>query len=176
MSFCLKCGQQGQLVIPEGDQRERLVCSSCGHIHYENPKVICGALVIHQDKVLLCRRAIEPRYGLWTLPAGFMELHETMEEGAARETWEEAEGVVNIEQLYCMYNIPRIGQIYVLFKGNLQDGQYGAGTESLECGLFGEDEIPWNELAFPSIERTLKHYFNDRQHGQFTLHLETISS
>lgn len=174
MSFCLKCGQQGQFLIPEGDQRERLVCAGCGHIHYENPKVICGALAIHQDKVLLCRRAIEPRYGLWTLPAGFMELHETMEEGAARETWEEAEGVVNIEQLYCMYNIPRIGQIYVLFKGSLQDGQYGVGSESLECGLFSEDEIPWQELAFPSIERTLKHYFHDRQQGQFGFHLETI--
>lgn len=175
MSFCLKCGQQGQLTVPEGDQRERLVCPSCGHIHYENPKVICGALVTHQDKVLLCRRAIEPRYGLWTLPAGFMELHETMEQGAARETLEEAEGVVNIEQLYCLYNIPHIGQIYVLFKGSLQDGVYGAGEESLECALFAEADIPWTSLAFPSVERTLRHYFADRSKGVFAIHLETLS-
>lgn len=174
MAFCLKCGQQGHFVVPEGDQRERLVCQGCGHIHYENPKVICGALAIWQNKVLLCRRAIEPRYGLWTLPAGFMELHETMEEGAARETMEEAEGVAHIEQLYCMYNIPRIGQIYVLFKASLENGQFGAGSESLECALFEEHEIPWDALAFPSIERTLKHYFNDRKTGQFTVHLETI--
>lgn len=175
MSFCLKCGQQGHFTVPEGDQRERLVCPSCSHIHYENPKVICGALVTHQDKVLLCRRAIEPRYGLWTLPAGFMELHETMEQGAARETLEEAEGVVNIEQLYCLYNIPHIGQIYVLFKGNLQDGVYGAGEESLECALFAEADIPWNSLAFPSVERTLRHYFADRTTGVFAIHLETLN-
>ena len=176
MSFCLKCGQPGQLSIPQGDQRERLVCHSCNYIHYENPKVICGALVTWQDKVLLCKRAIEPRYGLWTLPAGFMELYETMEQGAARETLEEAEAVVNIEQLYCMYNIPRIGQIYVLFKGDLQDGKFGAGDESLECGLFTEDEIPWANLAFPSVERTLRHYFQDRKQGAFTMHLETIGT
>lgn len=174
MSFCLKCGQQGHLVTPEGDHRERLVCQNCGYIHYENPKVICGALVIWQNKVLLCRRAIEPRYGLWTLPAGFMELYETMEEGAARETWEEAEAQANIEQLYCMYNIPRIGQIYVLFKASLQDGVFGAGSESLECRLFEEHEIPWDLLAFRSIEHTLKHYFNDRKSNQFPMHLETI--
>ena len=176
MSFCLKCGQPGQLSIPQGDQRERLVCNSCNYIHYENPKVICGALVTWQDKVLLCKRAIEPRYGLWTLPAGFMELYETMEQGAARETLEEAEAVVNIEQLYCMFNIPRIGQIYVLFKGDLQDGKFGAGDESLECGLFTEEDIPWEDLAFPSVERTLRHYFQDRKQGAFTMHLETIGS
>ncbi len=102
--------------IPLGDQQLRQVCSACGSIHYVNPKVICGALVVWENKVLLCRRAIEPRYGLWTLPAGYMEMFETMEQGAARETREEAEAEIEIEQLYCMYNIPRIGQIYVLFK------------------------------------------------------------
>jgi ADP-ribose pyrophosphatase YjhB (NUDIX family) len=104
-----------------------------------------------------------------------MELHETMEQGAARETLEEAEGVVNIEQLYCLYNIPHIGQIYVLFKGNLQDGVYGAGEESLECALFTEADIPWTSLAFPSVERTLRHYFADRTTGVFAIHLETLS-
>ena len=114
MSFCVACGHQTEAKIPLGDHKTRLVCTHCGNIHYENPKVICGALAIWDDKVLLCRRAIEPRYGLWTLPAGYMELFETMEQGAARETREEAEAEVDIEQLYCMYNIPRIGQIYVL--------------------------------------------------------------
>lgn len=176
MSFCLKCGHDVQLEIPAGDQRERLVCHHCGYIHYENPKVICGALALWNNKVLLCKRAIEPRYGFWTLPAGFMELYETMEQGAARETLEEAEANVDIQQLYCMYNIPRIGQIYVLFKGDLIDGKFGAGDESLECGLFAEEDIPWDEIAFPSVERTLRHYFQDRKQGSFTTHLETIGS
>ena len=126
--------------------------------------------------MLLCRRAIEPRYGLWTLPAGYMELFETMEQGAARETREEAEAEVEIQQLYCMYNIPRIGQIYVLFKADLIEGKFGAGEETIESRLFAEDEIPWNDLAFPSVERTLWHYFEDRKTGNFSNHLETLGT
>ena len=125
MNFCIICGHETTEKIPLGDHQIRRVCVQCGNIHYENPKVICGALALWEDKVLLCRRAIEPRYGLWTLPAGYMELFETMEQGAARETREEAEAEIHIEQLYCMYNIPRIGQIYVLFKANLIDGTFG---------------------------------------------------
>jgi len=179
MSFCIQCGEATTTLIPAGDSRHRAVCLTCGHIHYENPKVICGTLALWQGKVLLCRRAIEPRYGLWTLPAGFMELHETMEQGAARETWEEAEGRVNIDQFYCGYNIPRIGQIYMLFKGELENGVFGSGEESLECALFDEADIPWDQLAFPSIYRTLKHYFHDRKQYDFSqgnvpFHLETI--
>jgi ADP-ribose pyrophosphatase YjhB (NUDIX family) len=176
MKFCGNCGQQTTEQIPLGDHQVRRVCNACGHIHYVNPKVICGALALHEQKVLLCRRAIEPRYGLWTLPAGYMELFETMEQGAARETREEAEAEVHIEQLYCMYNIPRIGQIYVLFKAELIDGQFGAGDETIESRLFSEDEIPWSELAFPSVERTLRHYFADRQKQHFPMHLETLGS
>ena len=176
MNFCGNCGQKTVEKIPLGDHQVRQVCSSCGNIHYVNPKVICGALVIHDNQVLLCRRAIEPRYGLWTLPAGYMELFETMEQGAARETREEAEAEVEIEQLYCMYNIPRIGQIYVLFKASLIDGKFGAGEETIESRLFSEDEIPWEQLAFPSVERTLKHYFADRKTEQFDMHLETLGS
>lgn len=176
MSFCTACGHKTQEQIPLGDHQLRTVCSSCGHIHYVNPKVICGALVLEQNKVLLCRRAIEPRYGLWTLPAGYMELFETMEQGAARETREEAEAEVEIEQLYCMYNIPRIGQIYVLFKAHLLEGKFGAGPETIESRLFSEDEIPWDQLAFPSVERTLRHYFADRQQQNFPMHLETIGT
>ncbi|EPF70753.1 NUDIX hydrolase [Acinetobacter rudis] len=176
MSFCTACGQKTQEQIPLGDHQLRAVCNHCGTVHYVNPKVICGALVLHQNKVLLCRRAIEPRYGLWTLPAGYMELFETMEQGAARETQEEAEAEVAIEQLYCMYNIPRIGQIYVLFKAHLADGKFGAGPETIESRLFSEEEIPWDQLAFPSVERTLRHYFADRPHNNFPMHLETIGT
>lgn len=176
MRFCTACGQPTQEQIPLGDHQTRQVCTSCKTIHYVNPKVICGALAIWEDKVLLCRRAIEPRYGLWTLPAGYMELFETMEQGAARETREEAEAEVEIEQLYCMYNIPRIGQIYVLFKSRLIEGKFGAGEETIESRLFEEHEIPWDSLAFPSVERTLRHYFEDRKSGQFPHHLETLGS
>ena len=176
MNFCSNCGHKTAEKIPLGDHQVRRVCTQCNTIHYVNPKVICGALALWQDKVLLCRRAIEPRYGLWTLPAGYMELFETMEQGAARETREEAEAEVNIQQLYCMYNIPRIGQIYVLFKAELVDGEFGAGEETIESRLFSEDEIPWNDLAFPSVERTLRHYFADRKTGNFETHLETLGT
>ena len=176
MNFCANCGHETTDKIPLGDHQTRQVCTHCGNIHYVNPKVICGALALWENKVLLCRRAIEPRYGLWTLPAGYMELFETMEQGAARETREEAEAEIKIEQLYCMYNIPRIGQIYALFKAQLIDGKFGAGEESIECRLFDKHEIPWTELAFPSVERTLRHYFEDRNKGHFEIHLETLGS
>lgn len=176
MSFCTACGHKTIDQIPLGDHNVRQICTDCGTIHYVNPKVICGALALWQNKVLLCRRAIEPRYGLWTLPAGYMELFETMDQGAARETREEAEAEVEIEQLYCMYNIPRIGQIYVLFKTQIVAGQFGAGEETIESRLFSEDEIPWEDLAFTSVERTLRHYFADRKNNQFPLHIETIGS
>ena len=176
MSFCSACGHPTIEKIPLGDQKIRKVCTHCGTIHYVNPKVICGALALWEDKVLLCRRAIEPRYGLWTLPAGYMELFETMEQGAARETREESEAEVEIENLYCMYNIPRIGQIYVLFKTKIIDGKFGAGEETIESRLFEEHEIPWNDLAFPSVERTLRHYFEDRKTNTFPMHLETLGT
>ena len=176
MNFCVICGHKTAEKIPLGDHQLRRVCTDCGNIHYINPKVICGALVLWENKVLLCRRAIEPRYGLWTLPAGYMELFETMEQGAARETREEAEAEIEIEQLYCMYNIPRIGQIYVLFKAHLVNGMFGAGEETIESRLFEEHEIPWSELAFPSVEHTLKHYFEDRKTASFSMHLETLGT
>ena len=176
MNFCTNCGGTTAEKIPFGDHQVRRICTQCSYIHYVNPKVICGALALWENKVLLCRRAIEPRYGLWTLPAGYMELFETMEQGAARETREEAEAEVEIQQLYCMYNIPRIGQIYVLFKADLIEGKFGAGEETIESRLFAEDEIPWNDLAFPSVERTLRHYFADRKIGNFSNHLETLGT
>lgn len=178
MAFCMQCGQPTVTRVPIGDSLPREVCTHCGFIHYVNPKIICGALVTSGEHILLCRRAIEPCYGKWTLPAGFMELGETLQDGAARETREEAHAEITIEQLYCLYNIPRIGQVYVLFKALLNDGQFGAGEETIESRLFTIDELPWEDLAFPSVERTLRHFVHDRSLGQTPLpqHLETIES
>lgn len=174
MSHCLQCGHTTKNDIPDGDTKIRQICPECHYVHYVNPKVICGTLVVWQDKVLLCKRAIEPQYGFWTLPAGYMEIGETMEQGAARETLEEAEAHIKLEKLYCMYNVPKIGQIYVIFKAQLIDGKFGAGTETLETQLFAEDDIPWQDLAFGSVKQTLEHYFLDRKTQHFPLHLETI--
>lgn len=178
MPYCLQCGHQAEHKIPDGDNRPRIVCNHCGYIHYQNPTIICGMLAIHENKVLLCKRAIEPQYGLWTLPAGFMEIGETVEQGALRETLEEAEATANNLHLYCMYDIPTIGQVYMLYIANLHEGTFGAGIESLECALFSEEEIPWDKIAFDSSARTLRHYFADRKKyaslQAFPLHHEAI--
>lgn len=178
MPYCLQCGTKAYRRIPEGDNRERIVCDACGYIHYQNPNIICGALVIHQNKILLCKRAIEPQYGLWTVPAGFMEIGETVKEGALRETIEEAEAVATQPQLYCLYDIPHIGQVYMLYLSQLKDGKFGAGMESLECQLFEVDEIPWDDLAFEAVRRTLTYYIADCQKYQnlsdFPLHQSRI--
>lgn len=173
--FCRICATATLEQIPTGDSRIREVCPYCQHIEYVNPKVICGAVISYGEQILLCRRAIEPRYGLWTIPAGFMEIGETMLQGALRETWEEAEARVEHGELYCLYDLPHIGQIYSIYRAELNAPQFGVGVESLECALFYEHEIPWQELAFPSVVRTLKHYFHDRKQGHFPLHHETIS-
>ncbi|GAF57889.1 MULTISPECIES: NUDIX hydrolase [unclassified Psychrobacter] len=178
MRYCLQCGHEAERKIPATDNIPRLVCPNCHYIHYENPKVICGSLVVHKHRVLLCRRAIEPQYGLWTLPAGFMENGETMAEGAARESFEEAEAVVVNPHLYCLYDIPDIGQIYSIYITELKDGAYGIGSESLDCALFTEEDIPWDKLAFEAVRRTLKSYFADRKqydnHENFPIHQDII--
>lgn len=167
MNYCNQCGEAVSQQIPEGDNRLRYVCATCTTIHYENPKVITGCLPIHEDQVLLCKRAIEPRSGLWTLPAGFLENGETSADGALRETMEEANARVNIEGLYTLFSLPRISQVYMFFRATLQDLDFYAGEESLEVQLFNEDEIPWDNLAFPVITETLKHYFKDRTSNTF---------
>lgn len=180
MPYCLQCGHLAEHKIPAGDCRPRLVCPACDYIHYENPKVINGCLLTHDDKVLLCRRAIEPRHGYWTLPAGFMELGETMLDGGNRECMEEAEAQGEGLALYCLYDIPNIGQIHAMFIGSLKDGHYGVGEESLECALFGEDDIPWHDLAFENVRQTLKFFFDDRRAGHglgnFPLHQRVLLS
>lgn len=162
MKFCSHCGSDAIAhTIPTGDNRLRHVCGTCGHIFYENPRVVCGALPVWEDKILLCRRAIEPRLGFWTLPAGYMENGETTEQAALRETHEEAQARLNIDGLYTIYNLPHISQVYFFYRGQLVDGQHSAGFESLDTELFTPAQIPWDELAFPTIEKTLKYYLND---------------
>lgn len=159
MKFCSQCGESVVIEIPVGDNRERSVCKSCSFIHYENPKNIVGCLLTWEGKVLLCKRAIEPRYGYWTLPAGFMENLETTQDGAAREAYEEAHAGADELRLFAVYNLPRLSQVYLMYKGQLRDGYCKAGEESLEVGLFEEADIPWNELAFPVVTETLNRHF-----------------
>jgi ADP-ribose pyrophosphatase YjhB (NUDIX family) len=175
MNYCNQCGEAVSQQIPEGDNRLRYVCNTCATIHYENPRVITGCLPIHEDQILLCKRAIEPRLGLWTLPAGFLENGETSADGALRETMEEANARVNIEGLYTLFSLPHISQVYMFFRATLQDLDFYAGEESLEVQLFNEDEIPWDNLAFPVITETLKHYFKDRTDNTFqTRYLDIV--
>lgn len=174
MKFCSSCGSSITLKIPAGDDRQRHVCGECDTIHYQNPRIIAGCLPIHEDKVLLCKRAIEPRHGLWTLPAGFMENGESTEEGALRETWEEARARITIDSLYTMFSLPQINQVYLLYRGSLTDLDFGPGPESLAVELFSEDQIPWDEIAFPVMKKTLRHYFTDRFEGHFPLRSEAL--
>ncbi len=159
MKFCSSCGSEVSLRIPEGDNRERFVCLSCQTIHYQNPKIVAGSIPEWEGRVLLCRRAIEPRYGLWTLPAGFMENNETTEQAAMRETWEEAGARIQITSLYGIFSIPHISQVYMLYRADLLEGTYQAGEESLECELFDARTLPWEQLAFPVVRETLQRYF-----------------
>jgi ADP-ribose pyrophosphatase YjhB (NUDIX family) len=174
MKFCSQCGAEVEISVPEGDNRPRHVCISCGVIHYQNPKIVVGCIPVWEDKVLLCRRAIEPRYGLWTVPAGFMENGETSQQGAARETQEEACAQVEVESLYTLFNLPHINQVYLLFRSRLLDLDFAPGEESLEVGLYEEADIPWDEIAFPVVKETLRLYFRDRESGRFPLRGGTI--
>jgi len=167
MNFCSDCGQPVTHRIPEGDDRPRYVCDNCGAIHYQNPRIIAGYLPTYGSKVLLCKRAIEPRYGLWTLPAGFMENGETTLQAALRETWEEAQAEVQSEGLYAIFNLPKINQVYMIFRGELKNLNFGPGIESLETALFEEHEIPWDDLAFEVMRKTLELYYQDVKKGEF---------
>lgn len=169
MKFCSECGAPVELSLPQDDHRERHVCTVCNTIHYQNPKLIVGAIPEWQDgRILLCRRAIEPRHGLWTLPAGFMENGETTAQAAVRETLEEANARIEIMDLYAMYNLPYINQVQLLYRAKLLDLDFSPGVESLEVQLFAEDQIPWETLSFRPIRYTLENYFSDRKRGEFT--------
>ncbi|MCB8887688.1 NUDIX hydrolase [Vreelandella malpeensis] len=174
MNFCSQCGEKVRLAVPEGDDRPRYLCDACGTIHYQNPRIVAGTLPVLGDKVLLCRRAIAPRKGYWTLPAGYMENAETTREAGLRETWEEATASVELKELYTLIDLPHINQVYMIFLAELR-GDFAPGVESLEVALFDERDIPWDALAFPTIERTLAHFFEDRRTGRFSLHMSTIT-
>ena len=176
MNFCSECGSTVMLRVPAGDHLPRHVCPDCGTIHYQNPKMVVGCIPEWEDKVLLCRRAIEPKHGYWTLPAGFMENGETTLEGAARETWEEAGANIEISGLYTLYNLPHINQVYLMFRARLLDLDFKPGIESLETRLFTEAEIPWDEIAFRTVRATLEQYFDDRRNGTFSFHFGDIRS
>jgi len=177
VNFCSHCGAGDlDLRIPEGDTLPRFVCPRCATIHYQNPKIVTGCLPVWEDRILLCRRAIEPRYGLWTLPAGFLENHESLEDGALRETREEACARVEIIDLYMVISILHVSQLFVSFRSRLLDLDFGPGTESLEVRLFDEAEIPWEQLAFRTISRTLRNFFADRLRGAWPVRRSSIAT
>ena len=175
MKFCSECGKSVVHRIPEGDNLPRYICEHCDIIHYQNPKLVVGCLPVWNDKILLCKRAIEPSYGLWTLPAGFMENQESLEQAALRESDEEANANLEIESLYSVISLPHINQIYVLYRAKLLDLDFYAGPESLDVQLFNEEDIPWEQLAFKTIERTLRRFFEDRKQNNFSVHTSVIS-
>ncbi|MEC9205993.1 MAG: NUDIX hydrolase [Pseudomonadota bacterium] len=174
LKYCSYCGSDIIIKVPEDDNRERAVCSNCGVIFYDNPKIVAGCLLEWEDKILLCKRATEPRAGYWTLPAGFLENNETTEEGALRETFEEAGAKAKKLKPFLICNLPHISQIYMMYCGSLIDGNFSAGLESSEVKLFPENEIPWSEIAFPVISRAIKLYYQDIKNDTIKIHFETI--
>ena len=174
MKFCSNCGATLTFTVPPGDTRERHVCNDCDTIHYVNPRIITGCLPIWDDRVLLCLRAIEPRRGYWTLPAGFLENGETIAAGAARETEEEANARVDDLELYTIFSLPHISQAYMFYRAQLTDLAFSSGEESLDVRLFKEHEIPWDNLAFPVITKSLQYYFSDRKTGLFQVRSEAL--
>ena len=176
MKYCNHCAGPLSQRVPEGDTLSRHVCAECGAIHYQNPKIVAGCIPVWEDRVLLCKRAIEPRYGKWTLPAGFMENGETVAQAASRETTEEAEARVVDLELYGLFNITHVNQVYIMFRGRLESNDFGPGDESLEVRLVEEKDVPWEELAFPVMQRTLRLFFEDRRRGEFGRHMGDIQS
>jgi ADP-ribose pyrophosphatase YjhB (NUDIX family) len=174
LKYCSACGDPVDKRIPEGDDRHRHICDGCDTIHYQNPCIIAGSLPVFGDQVLLCRRAIEPAYGYWTLPAGFMENGETTVEGAMRESMEEANITLHTLELYTMIDIPHINQVYIFYRGIMAEPEFSPGIESLEVELFHEQDIPWSNIAFPSVKTTLEHYFSDRKKGLFPVRTDLI--
>ncbi|MFC1516236.1 NUDIX hydrolase [Thermodesulfobacteriota bacterium] len=174
MKYCNRCGSKVDYRIPTDDDRPRHICDACKTIHYNNPKLVVGCIPVWEDRILFCRRAIEPRYGKWTIPAGYLEIGETVEEGALRETYEEAGARIQSLEPYALYNISFIGQIYLIFRGGLVNGVFKSGHESLEARLFGKDEIPWDHLAFTVIREVLHRYLKDHEQGAFSFHIGRI--
>ena len=167
MNFCSQCGNPVALSIPADDDRPRHVCPSCGTIHYMNPKLVVGCIPEWKGRILMCRRDIEPRRGYWTLPAGFLENDESVREGAMRETYEEARLRVKIIEPYRLFDLVFVNQLYLMFRARILVPEYGPTRESSEVKLLLEDDIPWDDIAFPVIQQTLLHYFSERRTGRF---------
>lgn len=174
MKFCSDCGAPVTLLIPDGDHLPRYVCTVCKTVHYQNPRIITGCVPEWQGKILLCKRAIEPRLGYWTFPAGFMENGEAVQDGAAREAMEEALARVQIGSLLAVVNVIRAHQVHIMFRARLLDADFGVGPESLETGLYDEDQIPWPDIAFLSVEFALRRYLEDRRAGLERTHFRDI--
>lgn len=175
IKHCRVCGTATAYAVPADDNRPRAVCGSCGEIHYENPLNVVGTVPVWGDRVLLCRRNIEPRHGFWTLPAGFMELGESTAEGALRETVEEAGAEVELEGLFTLLNVVRVGQVHLYYRARMLSTRLDPGPETIEARLFSEDEVPWDALAFRTVRRTLEHFFEDRRLGRFGVHAGDIA-
>ncbi len=174
MNFCSHCGQPVELRVPEGDHLPRYVCPGCGRIHYQNPKIVAGCVPEHEGRILLCRRAIEPRLGFWTIPAGFMENGETIQDAARRESAEEAEAHVEIGSLLAVVSVLHADQVHVMFRARLPEPRFGAGRESLEVMLCDEADIPWQDIAFRSVEFALRRYLDDRRRGVEQHHFTSL--
>jgi ADP-ribose pyrophosphatase YjhB (NUDIX family) len=174
MKFCSNCGREVEKRIPAGDNRERFICDHCETVHYVNPRIVAGCLPVLEGRVLLCQRAISPRSGFWTLPAGFLENGETVVAGATRETLEEANARVANLDLYTVFSLPHISQVYLFYRAELADEDFSPGFESTEVRLFEEQDIPWEELAFPVIRETLEHFFTDRPAGVYPVRSRDI--
>lgn len=175
MRYCTHCGGPLLLEVPSGDDRQRHCCRVCGLIHYRNPKMVVGCIPRWKDQILLCLRAIEPRAGKWTLPAGFLENNETVSEGARREVMEETRASVHELKPYGLYDIPHISQIYLFFRAKMENNRFEPTYESRDVRLFSEDEIPWDQLAFPVVKKTLKRYMQDRRAESFPFHIDIIT-
>ena len=174
-NFCSNCGAKVALRVPPGDTYLRHVCDSCGTVHYRNPLMVIGTIPEWDDQVLLCRRAIDPRAGLWTLPAGFMEMGESTAQAAVRETVEEAGARVELGDVFSLLSVPHVNQVHLFYRARLLDTDFAPGTESLEVALFREQEIPWKEIAFRTISTTLVHFYSDRKDGRFRVHAGEIT-
>ena len=174
MNFCSHCGAKVQRMVPSGDDRPRHVCLACGTVHYRNPVMVVGCIPYWEDKVLLCRRNIEPRKGKWTLPAGYLENGETVMDGARRETWEESGARVVTLDSYLLFDIVSVNQVYLMFRAKLQQPTYNVTAESSEVALMREDEIPWDDIAFRVMQKTLMQFFKDRIRGDFPFRIEQV--
>ena len=175
MKFCSNCAAPVLRRVPPGDSLERWVCDQCGEIHYQNPRLIVGTVPEFEGRILLCRRAIEPRYGYWTLPAGFMENDETAAQAAARETLEEAGARVEMGEPFSLISVPHVNQVHLFYRARLADLNFNPGEETLEVALFEEPAVPWQDVAFRTVANTLRHWFADRKAGSFGFHAEDIT-